>query len=83
MMQPLAPSVRDLQDQLGRKTHSGDSSETTTQNTTETDQAAEESVVDDQIDPETIYMAIVTMDSTVVYYRLSRGIKKPADIPDE
>lgn len=36
-----------------------------------------------EIDKEMIYMAIVTSDSTVVYYRLSRGIKKPADIPDE
>lgn len=35
------------------------------------------------IDRETIYLAIVTTDSTVVYYKLSKGIKKPADIPDE
>ncbi|WVQ98072.1 hypothetical protein IAU59_005194 [Kwoniella sp. CBS 9459] len=35
------------------------------------------------LDKETIYTAIVTPDSTVVYYKLSKGIKKPADIPDE
>jgi hypothetical protein len=34
-------------------------------------------------DTEMIYMAITTTDSTVVYYKLSKGIKKPADIPDE
>ena len=32
---------------------------------------------------ETIYMGIATTDSTVVYYKLTKGIKKPADIPDE
>ena len=36
-----------------------------------------------EIDTDTLYMAICTSDSTVVYYKLSRGIKKPADIPDE
>jgi hypothetical protein len=36
-----------------------------------------------QIDRSTLYLAIVTTDSTVVYYKLSKGIKKPADIPDE
>ena len=35
------------------------------------------------IDRDTLYMAICTTDSTVVYYKLSRGVKKPADIPDE
>ena len=35
------------------------------------------------IDKEMIYFAIAATDSTVVYYKLSRGIKKPADIPDE
>ena len=36
-----------------------------------------------EIEKETIYMGIVTTDSTVVYYKLTKGIKKPADIPDE
>lgn len=36
-----------------------------------------------EIDTDTLYMAIVTTDSTVVYYKLARGIRKPADIPDE
>lgn len=37
----------------------------------------------EEIEKETIYMGIVTSDSTVVYYKLTQGIKKPADIPDE
>lgn len=40
-------------------------------------------LVGQEIDREIIYLAIVTSDSTVVYYKLSKGIKKPADIPDE
>lgn len=36
-----------------------------------------------ELDKEMIYMGIVTTDSTVVYYKLTKGIKKPADIPDE
>jgi hypothetical protein len=36
-----------------------------------------------EFDPDTLYVAIGTTDSTVVYYKLSRGIKKPHDIPDE
>jgi hypothetical protein len=36
-----------------------------------------------ELDKETIYLAIVSTDSTVVYYKLSKGIKKPADVPDE
>jgi len=39
--------------------------------------------VNNELDREMIYIAIVTSDSTVVYYKLSKGIKKPADIPDE
>lgn len=35
------------------------------------------------LDRDLIYMAIVTSDSTVVYYKLAKGIRKPADIPDE
>lgn len=37
----------------------------------------------EEIDKEMIYMGIATSDSTVVYYKLTKGIKKPADIPDE
>jgi len=36
-----------------------------------------------ELDKEMIYIGIVTTDSTVVYYKLTKGIKKPADIPDE
>lgn len=37
----------------------------------------------DEFDPDTLYTAIVCADSTVVYYKLSRDIRKPHDIPDE
>lgn len=37
----------------------------------------------DEFDPDTLYIAIGCADSTVVYYKLSRGIRKPHDIPDE
>ncbi|ODN79689.1 hypothetical protein L202_03618 [Cryptococcus amylolentus CBS 6039] len=36
-----------------------------------------------EFDKETLYTAIVTGDSTVVYYKIAKGIKKPHDIPDE
>lgn len=42
-----------------------------------------EGIGSEEIEKETIYMGIVTTDSTVVYYKLTKGIKKPADIPDE
>ncbi|KAL7425274.1 hypothetical protein Q5752_000962 [Cryptotrichosporon argae] len=35
------------------------------------------------LDADTLYLAIATPDSTVVYYKLARGIRKPTDIPDE
>ncbi|KAL1412579.1 hypothetical protein Q8F55_000326 [Vanrija albida] len=71
---PLAKSVAELQAQLGKSSSSG------------LDDVAEETEVTAppaSFDPDTLYMAIVATDSTVVYYKLSRGIKKPHDIPDE
>jgi hypothetical protein len=38
---------------------------------------------DGLLDLKTIYISIVTPDSSVVYYKLTQGIKKPDDIPDE
>jgi hypothetical protein len=35
------------------------------------------------LDKETFYISIATPDSSVVYYKLSKGIKKPHDVPDE
>lgn len=35
------------------------------------------------LDKETIYISIATPDSSVVYYKLAKGIKKPQDVPDE
>lgn len=36
-----------------------------------------------KLDHESIYISIATPDSSVVYYKLSKGIKKPHDVPDE
>ena len=78
-MTPLAPSIQDLQAALGRSQQSiSDAADNG-----ETEDLKMPGEVNEEIDPETIYMAIATTDSTVVYYRLSRGIRKPADIPDE
>ncbi|OCF58790.1 hypothetical protein L486_03280 [Kwoniella mangroviensis CBS 10435] len=69
----LAPTMDDLkltiQEQSGTNHNVND----------QTIQAEEGSI----LDQETIYTSIVTPDSTVVYYKISRGIKKPNDIPDE
>lgn len=69
---PLAPPIAELQAKLGKSD--------------ELPQVAEEegeAPSTPTFDPDTLYMAIVATDSTVVYYKLSRGIKKPHDIPDE
>lgn len=39
--------------------------------------------MNNEIDRSLVYTAISMGDSTVVYYKLSRGIVKPADIPDD
>lgn len=72
---PIAESVETLRDEYRRRTGEGQ----------------EEPSVDEApdvgppgtYDPETIYVAIGSTDSTVVYYKLSKGIRKPHDIPDE
>jgi hypothetical protein len=56
--------------------------ETTTLDT-EDDKITEEEEVESTLDKETIYISIATPDSSVVYYKLARGIKKPQDVPDE
>lgn len=38
--------------------------------------------VEGEIDPPVIYTAIVGRDSSVVYYRVARGIEKPHDVPE-
>lgn len=70
---PLAPSMADLRIQLADKT--GEKQKV--------DEEPESSEVNDTFDPDTLYVAINDPDSTVVYYKLSRGIRKPHDIPDE
>lgn len=88
-MEPLAPSVEELR-RLAFKNSNQTVAEGTAadQQPSETGEVeveadAEAETVSMDIDKDMIYMAIVTADSTVVYYRLSKGIKKPADIPDE
>lgn len=50
----------------------------------EEEEGAIEGIADhDILDLKTIYISIVTPDSSVVYYKLTQGIKKPDDIPDE
>ena len=56
--------------------------------TEDTERTADHELLDEktgneEIERDMIYIAIVTSDSTVVYYRLTKGIKKPTDIPDE
>ncbi|GHJ84418.1 hypothetical protein NliqN6_0820 [Naganishia liquefaciens] len=48
-----------------------------------TGQAEEEESAENILDKETIYISIATPDSSVVYYKLAKGIKKPQDVPDE
>jgi hypothetical protein len=66
---PVAPSLDELRRRVGR--------------TADLVEAAEPEVVEVEVDAETLYMAISTTDSSVVYYKITKGIKKPADIPDE
>lgn len=68
---PLVPSIATLRRQIGK-----DDADAEPQDGAEQD-------VNETLDRDMLYMAIVTTDSTVVYYKLNKGIKKPADIPDE
>jgi len=38
--------------------------------------------VEGETDPPVIYTAIVGKDSSVVYYRVAKGIEKPHDVPE-
>ena len=90
MIEPLAPSVEELRRLAFKSSNQTSEGFTVDQQPSATGQVevevkanAEAENVSMDIDKDMIYMAIVTADSTVVYYRLSKGIKKPADIPDE
>ena len=73
----LAPDIASLRRQVAeRKGHQEPIEE-------EDEAAADSAGNGSELDKEMIYMGIVTSDSTVVYYKLTKGIKKPADIPDE
>lgn len=81
---PLAPDVTTLRSQVSAQ--KGESPAPATKTIAEEDEAAHTKEVESkaaELDKEMIYMGIVTSDSTVVYYKLTKGIKKPADIPDE
>ncbi|KAI9638766.1 tRNA intron endonuclease [Dioszegia hungarica] len=81
---PLVPSIEEVQREMAsRRVTSGDAETGEGSTEKEKDNGQEAAEVNESIDRETIYLAIVTSDSTVVYYKLSKGIKKPADIPDE
>lgn len=77
---PLAPDVTTLRNQISaQKAQDTD----TIEEEREEDGKAVKETTKQELDKEMIYMGIVTSDSTVVYYKLTKGIKKPADIPDE
>lgn len=38
--------------------------------------------VEGEQDPPVLYTAIVGRDSSVVYYRIAKGIEKPHDVPE-
>ncbi|EIW71450.1 hypothetical protein TREMEDRAFT_42833 [Tremella mesenterica DSM 1558] len=89
---PLVPSLETLQKHLRPSTAEYSVSDLgSPQQTAETRQFGKvadqgespETATHKDLDKDMIYLAITTTDSTVVYYKLTRGIKKPADIPDE
>ncbi|KIR43084.1 hypothetical protein I307_04220 [Cryptococcus deuterogattii 99/473] len=82
---PFAPTLDELREQLSQIQVPEDAERTQEEEKGERErtQAGKPGEESEEFDRETIYMAIVTGDSTVVYYKLSKGIKKPADIPDE
>lgn len=82
---PFAPTLDELREQLGQRQTSEDAEKLQEEEKGGSERADEGKPGEksEEFDMETIYMAIVTGDSTVVYYKLSKGIKKPADIPDE
>jgi hypothetical protein len=79
---PLAPDVTTLRNQI--LAQKGQDTDTIEEEREEEEEGkAEKEITKQELDKEMIYMGIVTSDSTVVYYKLTKGIKKPADIPDE
>ena len=77
----LVPSIQDLQARIRER--SGKPIEGELEAGSMNAPREDEEDISTDLDREMIYMAITTTDSTVVYYKLSKGIKKPADIPDE
>jgi hypothetical protein len=91
-MPPLAPSLEALRELKAERAaerarakgdKEGDKEEPSSAVTEEADADAGPEAALDEFDPDTLYMAITAPDSTVVYYKLSRDIRKPHDIPDE
>ena len=82
---PLVPAIEELRWQLSNG-QSGNKEATKGQAEPQPSGKADSEAIFPEVielDRQMIYIAIVTSDSTVVYYKLSKGIKKPADIPDE
>lgn len=88
----FAPSVDAVREEYARRTR-GDLAEIDEEKEDEdededkSEKKGEEAEVKEdkggEFDPDTLYVAIGCADSTVVYYKLSRGIRKPHDVPDE
>ncbi|WVQ76014.1 hypothetical protein IAR50_005650 [Cryptococcus sp. DSM 104548] len=80
VMPPFAPTLDEMREQLGVQlpvnieVHGKDEG---------AGEAVNTEAETREFDKETLYTAIVTGDSTVVYYKIAKGIKKPHDIPDE
>ncbi|WWC67968.1 uncharacterized protein I206_101887 [Kwoniella pini CBS 10737] len=80
----LSPTINDLKNQIIQKNSSQSNLiKNDDDNISEKQNQKEEEEDEIILDKETIYTSIVTPDSTVVYYKISKGIKKPSDIPDE
>ncbi|GMK56339.1 hypothetical protein CspeluHIS016_0301790 [Cutaneotrichosporon spelunceum] len=76
----FAPSVDSLRKAYAKTAGTGVEEGTLEAVTEEKESEAEDKA---EFDRDTLYTAIMCADSTVVYYKLSRGIRKPHDIPDE
>lgn len=85
----LVPTIKEIRRRAGLDLKSGvklSSAQSQQRFDTHEDEDVPEKEADGEgaeLDREMIYVAISISDSTVVYYKLTKGIKKPADVPDE
>lgn len=83
---PLAPDIHDIRRRSRRRDGGAvdrENEESGEKEEEENEEKQQEEPPNGELDRDLIYMAVATPDSTVVYYKLTKGIKKPADIPDE